>query len=41
MDQSITDLKQQRLQKLFDDCQQQVISQIIGPFGLSTAMFEA
>lgn len=40
MDQSITDLKQQRLQKLFDDCQQQVISQIIGPFGLSTAMFE-
>ncbi|MCF6780530.1 hypothetical protein [Stutzerimonas stutzeri] len=40
MDQSITDLKQQRLQKLFDDCQQQVISQIIGPFGLSMAMFE-
>lgn len=40
MDQSITDLKQRRLQKLFDDCQQQVISQIIGPFGLSTAMFE-
>ncbi|MGB3879376.1 MAG: hypothetical protein WA955_02260 [Diaphorobacter nitroreducens] len=36
----MTDLKQQRLQKLFDDCQQQVISQIIGPFGLSTAMFE-
>lgn len=40
MDQSIADLKQQRLQKLFDDCQQQVISQIIGPFGLSMAMFE-
>lgn len=40
MDQSITDLKQQRLQKLFAECQQQVISQIIGPFGLSTAMFE-
>lgn len=40
MEQSVTDLKQQRLQKLFDDCQQQVISQIIGPFGLSTAMFE-
>ncbi|KVS17877.1 hypothetical protein [Burkholderia multivorans] len=40
MEQSITDLKQQRLQKLFDDCQQQVLSQIIGPFGLSTAMFE-
>ncbi|WP_375576327.1 hypothetical protein [Paracidovorax oryzae] len=36
----MTDLKQQRLQKLFDDCQQQVISHIIGPFGLSTAMFE-
>lgn len=40
MDQSITELRQQRLQKLFDDCQQQVLSQIIGPFGLSTAMFE-
>lgn len=40
MDQSINELKQQRLQKLFSDCQQQVISQIIGPFGLSTAMFE-
>ncbi len=40
MEQSITDLRQQRLKKLFDDCQQQVISQIIGPFGLSTAMFE-
>ena len=40
MDQSIAHLKQQRLKKLFDDCQQQVISQIIGPFGLSTAMFE-
>lgn len=40
MDKSITDLRQQRLQKLFADCQQQVISQIIGPFGLSIAMFE-
>lgn len=40
MNQSIAELKQQRLNKLFDDCQQQVISQIIGPFGLSTAMFE-
>lgn len=40
MDQIITNLKQQRLEKLFDDCQQQVISQIIGPFGLSTVMFE-
>lgn len=36
----ITDLKQQRLNKLFEECQQQVISQIIGPFGLSMAMFE-
>lgn len=40
MNQTINDLKQQRLQKLFNDCQQQVISQIIGPFGLSMAMFE-
>ncbi|WP_414502571.1 hypothetical protein [Zymobacter sp. IVIA_5232.4 C2] len=40
MNQSLADQKQQRMQKLFDDCQQQVISQIIGPFGLSTAMFE-
>lgn len=30
---------EERLQKLFADCQQQVIGQIIGPFGLSTAMF--
>lgn len=40
MNQSISDQKEKRLQKLFDDCQQQVISQIIGPFGLSPAMFE-
>jgi hypothetical protein len=39
MNSNIT-LKEQRLQELFADCQQQVISQIIGPFGLSTAMFE-
>lgn len=32
--------KEQRLQQLFDDCQRQVISQLIGPFGLSIAMFE-
>lgn len=31
--------RDERLQKLFADCQQQVIGQIIGPFGLSTAMF--
>lgn len=35
-----TELKEQRLQKLFEDCQKQVISQIMGPFGLSQAMFE-
>lgn len=40
MDLTYEELKQQRLQKLFDDCKQQVLSQIIGPFGLSTAMFE-
>jgi ribosomal protein L17 len=40
MNKMMSDHKQQRMQKLFDDCQQQVISQIIGPFGLSTAMFE-
>lgn len=40
MEKKLTDLREQRLQKLFDDCQQQVISQIIGPFGLSTAMFK-
>jgi len=40
MAQSISQLKTQRLQKLFDDCQQQVITQIIGPFGLSPAMFQ-
>ncbi|HEY1936263.1 MAG TPA: hypothetical protein VGG99_30005 [Acetobacteraceae bacterium] len=33
-------LRQQRLQKLFDDCEKQVIGQLIGPFGLSIAMFE-
>jgi hypothetical protein len=32
--------REQRLQKLFDDCQQQVLSQVIGTFGLSTAMFK-
>lgn len=40
MNKSDTTLKEQRLQKLFDDCQTQVMSQIIGPFGLSKAMFE-
>lgn len=40
MEMTLTQMREQRLQKLFDDCQQQVIGQIIGPFGLSTAMFE-
>lgn len=31
--------RDERLQTLFADCQRQVIDQIIGPFGLSTAMF--
>ena len=34
MTKPMTALKEERLQKLFDDCQQQVLSQIIGPFGL-------
>lgn len=32
-------LRQQRLDALFEDCQQHVISQVIGAFGLSRAMF--
>ena len=40
MEQSIIELREQRLQKLFADCQREVLSQIIGPFGLSMAMFE-
>lgn len=40
MQPTLSELKEQRLQKLYNDCQQQVIAQIIGPFGLSTAMFE-
>lgn len=40
MVQSVAALKEQRLQELFDNCQQQILSQIIGPFGLSLAMFE-
>lgn len=35
-----TELREQRLEQFFKDCQNQVLSQIIGPFGLSTAMFE-
>jgi hypothetical protein len=40
MEQSIIELREQRLKKLFADCQREVLSQIIGPFGLSMAMFE-
>ncbi len=40
MNPSTQTLEKQRLQELFDSCQQQVLSQIIGPFGLSTAMFK-
>ncbi|QOT76591.1 hypothetical protein [Cupriavidus basilensis] len=40
MRESATQLREQRLQTLFDDCQQHVLAQIIGPFGLSTAMFQ-
>ncbi|MEK6789816.1 MAG: hypothetical protein AABY68_12785 [Pseudomonadota bacterium] len=34
------DFKKQRLEQLFAECQEQIIGNIIGPFGLSTAMFE-
>lgn len=40
MEQNIIELREQRLRKLFADCQREVLSQIIGTFGLSTAMFE-
>ncbi|WP_312937656.1 hypothetical protein [Stutzerimonas nitrititolerans] len=40
MDITLTKMREERLQKLFADCQQQVLGQIIGPFGLSTAMFK-
>ena len=40
MSESMATLREQRLQKLYADCQQQVIAQIVGPFGLSAAMFE-
>lgn len=37
---TMTAMREQRLQRLFDDCEKQVLSQLIGPFGLSLAMFE-
>lgn len=40
MELSIIKLREQRLQKLYADCQREVLTQIIGPFGLSMAMFE-
>lgn len=40
MEPNILELREQRIQKLFADCQFEVLSQIIGPFGLSMAMFE-
>lgn len=40
MERTLTVMREERLQKLFADCQQQVLGQIIGPFGLSMAMFE-
>lgn len=40
MGQSAKTMEKQRLQELFDSCQQQVLAQIMGPFGLSTAMFK-
>ncbi|WP_130732815.1 hypothetical protein [Komagataeibacter xylinus] len=33
------DLRQARMNELIDNCQQEILRQIIGPFGLSTAMF--
>jgi len=40
MEKTLSAQREERLQQLFDDCKQQVIAQIIGPFGLSTAMIE-
>lgn len=40
MERTLTEMREERLHKLFADCQQQVLGHIIGPFGLSMAMFE-
>lgn len=40
MEKTYTEVKEERLEKLFKDCQTKILNQIIGPFGLSTAMFE-
>jgi hypothetical protein len=35
-----TELREKRLQELLNSCQQHVLQQIVGPFGLNAAMFE-
>jgi len=35
-----TEIKEKRMQDLLDSCQNQVLQQIIGPFGLTGAMFD-
>lgn len=40
MQKTLSAQREERLQQLFAECRQQVLAQIIGPFGLSTAMFE-
>lgn len=35
-----TELRQQRLERLYQECRKQVVSQLIGPFGLNPMMFE-
>jgi len=35
-----TEMKEKRMQDLLDSCQSQVLQQIIGPFGLTEAMFD-
>ncbi|MBA5239180.1 hypothetical protein H2Y54_21955 [Pectobacterium aroidearum] len=37
---SKSQLREQRLQELLNSCQQQVLQQVIGPFGLTSAMFD-
>lgn len=37
---SKSELREQRLQELLHSCRQQVLQQVIGPFGLTPAMFE-
>lgn len=37
---SKSELREQRLQELLNSCRQQVLQQVIGPFGLTPAMFD-